>query len=190
MVLSGVDELFRSVRLGYSVSPLHSQSNGRFSIRGAVASDLPNVERLMEISTSSRFTQCRRWLYRIFPARFVIVVQEQQGEVLVAADIYRLRHCDGFGWALHEELIVVHPEWRKRGLSTMVRNHALNYFREYPVPFITSIIYSSNYASLRGALRAGWKIQSTESAPNNKAPDRKKHLLVYLNKAPWTADSL
>lgn len=141
-VLAEVDELFRSVRLAFSVSPMRSHSSEQFIVRGAVASELPNVERLMYSSASGQFTHARRWLYRIFPARFVTVIQENQDEgKLVAADIYRLRHFGGLGWTLHEELIVVHPEWRKRGLSTMVRNHALNYFREWPVPFVTSIIY-------------------------------------------------
>jgi GNAT superfamily N-acetyltransferase len=170
--------IFRDL-LSVRFSEIKELSEKGIVYRGLTHGDLSALVTFIGCDSAVNLTLLRRLIYKIAGMRLVFVAFDTgvTPHRLIGADIYKWKFNGKLGWTLHEELILVHKEFRGNGIATTIRQHALSYYKIWNISGVTTTIYSTNKASLHSALNAGWKIISETDVSSSMSPGRKRYTL-------------
>lgn len=175
--------LYRNIQIARKLAPIFEVREGRFVYRGIINRDLRDLSILIgQLNNGIGFTPSRRFLYRLFGDRLVVVAEIEtiEGPNLVGVDLYYFNARDIAEQTVHEGFIGTNPSFRGLGVAGKMRALAVDHFSKNGLNGISTRISLSNEASLKSARMLGFEVAESYTDPTSGEP--RFYLVKALNR--------
>ena len=159
----GLRFLLRNLRAAWRLPKMPSIATPEVVLSGCSPFELGRLARLHALLREGRTLNFWRLaLYALKGESMVAVARLPDGDI-VGFDMFYFRQGEVTHRTVHEAFIGTREEWRRRGLATALRLASIQHFQASGLSGISSHIESSNSASLRSAVRAGFEVVAQDS---------------------------
>ena len=165
LIFSTARFIARNLYLGAQLRDIKIDENQDFRIRGCFRHDLDQVKDLYtHLGEGSRWTIAKSVLYFLAGTKFVVVAESRSHHTIIGVNVYYVPDAHHDMKVIHEAFVGVDARFRKRGLATQMRKHAIEHFGNSRLHQITTQIDASNKASIKSCTNSGYRRASMESS--------------------------
>ncbi len=151
--------LFRNIHKSISIPRI---KNSRFGDVEFCLCTKDMITSVIQLNTvfhdGNSLALAKRFLIRVLGKRLCLVVKDQKTRKIVGYSLYYFNYRDIKESTVHEGDTGLLPEYRRRGIGTAQRLHALQHFARCPfIQGVSSRVSLNNLASLKSNLNLGFE---------------------------------
>ncbi len=155
---------YMNIRMSSGIREQKTVIDGDFIFRAGNRQDLAAIEKLHYAVYQVPLVGWIKWVYRFHSSQLIGVVTTRDG-TLAGYDSFIINEVEACDRIIHEQDVVIAPEFRGQGLSTKLRRYSISCYSHSFFTGVSTLAGEHDIKALRSAQKSGYAITKMSAKP-------------------------